>query len=691
MRTACERCAAPLRADGVAYVCTYECTFCASCAAAMNAVCPNCHGELVRRPRHGDVRTAARTLAPPDAMVADGVGVIPRDLAERVQRYADIRSVAFVAWHPTRREMFAHARTGRTAQIHRVAAPHGALAQLTFADEPVTIAAAPRALADRAILFQRDRAGDEFFHIFSLDLATGAVTQLTNGERTQNEIGPCAHRAPWFAYSSTSRTGVDRDVWIMDPRDPSGARCVMQGDGGGWFVLDVSHDDARLLVREYVSVSESWLWLVDIASGERRCVTARGGARDAYGDARCLPDGSRLLATTTAGSEFQRLALLDAASGAMTPLSAHVAADVDAFAVSHDSARVAYATNEAGVSVLRVRDLASGDEHVVSDLPQGVITTLAWRAHSSECAFTLSHAEEPPDAYSYDAGARTVTRWTHSDIGGHPRPTFARAELIRWRSFDDREITGFLYRPPGASAAPAARLPVLIWIHGGPESQMRPEFRGAANAYTNELGVVTIYPNVRGSTGFGRTFVTLDDGVRREDSVRDIGALLDWIAAQDDLDAERVMIAGRSYGGYMVLACAVHYGARVRCFAEAVGISNFVTFLENTEAYRRDLRRVEYGDERDPQMRAFLQEMSPLTHVDRMTRPLLIAQGRNDPRVPVTESEQMVRALRARGVPVWYLLAADEGHVFQKKPNEEYFACALVAFAREYLLGGSGR
>ena len=244
-------------------------------------------------------------------------------------------------------------------------------------------------------------------------------------------------------------------------------------------------------------------------------------------------------------------------------------------------------------------------------------------------------------------------------------------------------ISGFLYKPP---ASFTGKRPVMINIHGGPEGQSRPGFQGRNNYFLNELGIAIVFPNVRGSTGFGKTFSQLDNWEKREDSVKDIGALLDWVSGRPDLDADRVMVMGGSYGGYMTLAVATSYNDRIRCSLDVVGISNFVTFLERTEAYRRDLRRVEYGDERDPKMREFLQRIAPLNHAAKIRKPIFVVQGKNDPRVPVGESEQMVAQLKQQGTPVWYLMATDEGHGFAKKKNADFHFYATVAFIRQYLL-----
>ncbi len=264
------------------------------------------------------------------------------------------------------------------------------------------------------------------------------------------------------------------------------------------------------------------------------------------------------------------------------------------------------------------------------------------------------------------------------------RASWREAGIVRWTSFDGRTISGLISRPP---ARFTGRRPVLVHIHGGPESQAIVGFLGVNNLFVDELGIAYLQPNVRGSSGYGRTFVSLDDREKREDAVRDIGALFDWIAAQPDLDASRVLVAGRSYGGYMSLAVATTYAERLVASIAIVGISHFTTFLERTESYRRDLRRVEYGDERDPAMRAFFDRISPLANADRIAKPLLVVAGRNDPRVPFQESEQIVAKVRANGVPVWHLVADDEGHVFQKKPNIDDVACVQALFVERWLLG----
>jgi dipeptidyl aminopeptidase/acylaminoacyl peptidase len=316
-------------------------------------------------------------------------------------------------------------------------------------------------------------------------------------------------------------------------------------------------------------------------------------------------------------------------------------------------------------------------------LPQGVVFGIEWHKNSRDLGFNLSSARSSSDVYSLDIQTGKVDRWTFSETGGLNTATFSEPELIHWKSWDGRSISGFLYRPPEKFTG---KRPVIINIHGGPEGQFRPSFLGRWNFYLNELGVAMIFPNVRGSTGYGKTFLSLDNGFLRPGSYKDVATLLDWIQTQPELDASRVMITGGSYGGFMTLALATNYNDRIACSVDVVGPSNLVTFLEHTSGYRQDLRRAEYGDERDPRMREFLESIAPFNHAKNITKPLFVVAGKNDPRVPASESEQMVEIVRQNGTPVWWLLAKDEGHGFRKKKNADYQFYATVMFVKQFLL-----
>ena len=626
---------------------------------------------------------APGVITPTPNLHADGMPELPASIADAVGRYTEFRTATFSGWHPTRRQALVLTRFANTNQVHEVRFPGGDRRQLTFFPERITAASWPRHSGEY-FLFTRDRGGDEFRQIFRTDVATGVTTMVSDGGRSQNDLGPWSHSGDRMAYDSTRRNGADRDIYIVDPKDPATDRRLLTLEGGGWGALDWSPDDTRLAVLEYVSINESYLWVADVATGEKTRVTPKvKGELVSYGGAQWSADGKGLWVTTDRDSEFQRLAYLDLASGKHRYYTTEIPWDVDLFDLSPDGRTIAVVTNEDGIGRLRLIDAASGEARLITALPVGVIGSLEWHENGKDLGLSLSSARSPSDMYSVDAATGKVERWTESETGGLNAANFVEPELVRWKSFDGRTISGFLYKP---AAKFAGRRPVVINIHGGPESQFQPAFLGRNNYYLDELGVAILFPNVRGSSGYGKSYLRLDNGRLREDSVKDIGTLIDWIGTRPDLDASRIMVTGGSYGGYMTLASATHFDAKLRASLAVVGISNFVTFLENTEDYRRDLRRAEYGDERDPAMREFLLSISPLNNASKITKPLFVVQGKNDPRVPYTESEQMVATIRKNQGPVWYLLADDEGHGFAKKSNQDFQFYATVEFIRRYLL-----
>jgi dipeptidyl aminopeptidase/acylaminoacyl peptidase len=408
-----------------------------------------------------------------------------------------------------------------------------------------------------------------------------------------------------------------------------------------------------------------------------------GSETVAYSNVRFAKDGKGAYMTSDQDGEFQRLVYMDLSSRKVTVLTPALNWDVGELDLSKDGRWIAFEANEDGISVLHVLDTKMNKEVPVPKLPVGVVNGIAWRNSSRELAFTLSTANQNDDAYSLDMATGKLERWTLSETGGLNTSGFAHPQLIHWKSWDERSISAFLYKPP---AKFSGKHPVIIAIHGGPEGQVRPDFLGRDNYFINELGIALIYPNVRGSTGYGKTFEKLDNGFLREGSYKDINSLLDWIQTQPDLDAGKVMITGGSYGGFMTLAVATNYNDRICCSVDIVGPSNLVTFLEHTSGYRQDLRRVEYGDERDPKMREFLERTAPASKAKNITKPLFVIAGKNDPRVPASESARMVEVVRQNGTPVWWLLGKDEGHGFAKKKNRDYQFYATVVFVKEYLL-----
>ena len=626
-------------------------------------------------------------LTPPASLVLDGLPPIPAEIAAKTAPYTDFKPSYLLDWRPGKREILVRQRLGNTDQLHRVAEPGAAPEPLTDLPDAVSTGRyEPR--AGSRILYTRATGGDEVYRIFRYDPAA-KETVAVSPEGRRASAPECNRKGDRIVFTTVpiDRNSASRvattTIHLSDPGAPDKARVLAKLPGGGWSDFTFSPDDRRLAFIEYVSAEESHLWLMDVATGRKRRLTRRTrGETVFYEKPQFAPDGKGLYAISDRGSEFRHVAWIDAATGREHALAANLKVDVEDIALSAPARRLAFITNEAGAHVLRFLDLATRKETPRPALVPGVISDMRWRKDGGEIAFTHASSRSPGDVFSYDLKANRVTRWTNGNSPALNAAAFPEPRIIGWKSFDGREITGLYYHPP--SRFEGVR-PVIVVVHGGPAAQARAGFIGRYNYFVNELGIALVFPNVRGSSGFGKTFLKLDNGRLREDSVKDLGALLDWIRVQPGLDAEHVLVMGGSYGGYMTLAASVHYADRIAGAVSTVGISNFVTFLERTETYRRDLRRVEYGDERDPAMREFLESISPLAHAAKITRPLFVVQGKNDPRVPWTEAEQIVATLKKNGTTAWYLLANDEGHGFRKKANADFQFHAMVEFVRRTL------
>jgi len=614
--------------------------------------------------------------------ISEDVPAVPAELIERLDRYQNTRGATLVGWLPEG-GLLVSTRFAETNQIHRVATPLGMREQLTFQREPVAGAvASPTEDPNYGFVYGRDVGGDEFWQLHFFNLATRESTLLTDGKRSQNNRALWSHDGSHLAWSSTARNGTDYDVWV---RTPDGQSRAVVSAGGQWVPMDFSPDADRLLVMKVVSINEAYPGEVDLRTGKLRMFPVDGG-KAAFSALRYAPGGQSVFYVSDEGSQFRTLRHHDPAGGAPRAISGAVPWDVTAIDLSPDGQFLAYVTNEDGIGKLRVLTLHDMKELPLPELPVGVIANIAFSPTSFSLALTINGATSPSDVYVVHLTQGRLERWTQSEVGGLDAGSFRIPELVRYETFDQvdgkpRTVPAFYYKPEGKGP-----FPVVISIHGGPESQALPTFSPAVQFMVNELKLAVLLPNVRGSSGYGKDYLLLDNGFRREDSVKDIGALLDWIGKQPELDATRVGVSGGSYGGYMVLASMVAYNDRIRAGIDTVGISDFGTFLKNTESYRRDLRRVEYGDERIPEMKAFHDRIAPLNNASRITRPLFVAQGLNDPRVPWTEAEQIVKAVRANGGDVWYLVFKDEGHGFRKKANSDWFGAASMLFWQRHLL-----
>ncbi|QSX74518.1 S9 family peptidase [Lysobacter arenosi] len=621
---------------------------------------------------------------------SENIPAIPPALMEQLNRYQNTRGATFAGWNGDC--MLISTRFAETAQAHRVCQPLGMREQLTFYAEPLAaIEAAPAASKLDGFVFGKDVGGNEFWQLHWFDLKTRATTLLSDG-KARNQGPLFAHDGSRFAWSSTARNGKDTDLWVMDFATKKSRALVTEG--GLWNAMDFSPDGRQLLVMKYVSAAEAYPGLVDVDSGKLTMFPVDGG-KASFKGFKFAPDGKSVYFISNEqiddrAQEFHSLRFHNPATGKFEVLTASTPWDVEDLEIADDGRHLAYTTNEDGIYKLHVLALPSHKPVKLPELPIGLVVNLGFSPDGKRLAVTMNSATSPSDVHVVDLGKASLTRWTRSEVGGLDPAKFVAPTLVHYPTFDTvdgkpRMIPAFYYRPANVPAG--KRIPVVINIHGGPEGQSLPTFNPTAQFLANELGVAMLLPNVRGSEGYGKTFLDLDNAAKREDSVKDIGALLDWIGQQPELDASRIGVYGGSYGGYMVLSSLMHYSDRIKAGIDVVGISHFGTFLKNTESYRRDLRRAEYGDERDPQMAQVFEQISPLNHADRIASKLFVAQGKNDPRVPYSEAEQIVKAVRGNGQPVWYLLFDDEGHGFRKKSNVDYFGAASILFWQQNLIG----
>ncbi len=624
-------------------------------------------------------------------LVVENIPDIPESVAQRLQQYQNARSASVADWHPAGEQLLIRTRFGETAQLHQVDHPLGMRQQITFFEEPVGAGRYSPSPDHRGFLFTKDEGGNEFAQLFWYDSETNNYQMLSDGE-SRNSNGTWSNQGDRFAFTSTRRTGQDFDIYVSSMNNPKQAELLVDESNGAWSATDWSPDDQRLTVMQYQSAAKANLYTLNVADKSLTLVNDTS-ATAFYAGGLWNASGDGLFMITDRGGEFRTLTYYDLNKREFTPVTSDIAWDVTDISMNPDRTQLAFTANEGGIEQLYLLDTKKLTYQKVTNVPTGRISGLNYHPFENRLAISITTPQSSGDVYVLDLDDNNrLERWTYSEVGGVDIREFVQPELITFPSFDStvqetRQIPAFYFKPKAAQRS----TPVVIMIHGGPEGQYTPGFSAFTNYLVNEMGIAVIAPNVRGSAGYGKSYLQLDNGFGRKESVKDMGALIDWIGEQPELDSERVAVYGGSYGGYMVLASMVDYGSKLKCGVDVVGISNFVTFLENTEAYRRNLRRVEYGDERDPEMRAFLEKISPNNHADKIDKPLFVIQGANDPRVPASESEQMVEEIRNTGGEVWYLLAKDEGHGFRKKGNRDYMYQAIALFFEQHLLADTNR
>ncbi|MEP6884918.1 MAG: alpha/beta fold hydrolase [Gammaproteobacteria bacterium] len=596
----------------------------------------------------------------------------------KLDAYLNARQATPLGFSPKGQLLIA-TRFGDVEQLHLVERAAGERRQLTFLQEPISYGAFSPDPGRSAYVYLKDTGGNENAQLYYQRLDEPTSRLLTDG-KSRNGGAVWSNAGREVAFFSTARDGTSSDIDIVEPETGALPRLVITGDSASWTPLDWSPDDRKLLVLKSVSISESYLYVVDLSSGQKHEVEAAPGKVGVV-SAKFSRDGQGVYLISDRDNEFAQLRYVNLFNGEKAVISGRLSGDVEQLATSRDGHYLAYVSNEAGVDKLNLLDLRAHQDLIPPKLPSpGLIGSLSFDWEGNRLVFAFEAANRPRDAYVLNIAANTLEAWTHSEAGAVDTAKFVTPRLAHFPTFDrsdgsEREIPVYIYEPATAGAHP-----VLITLHGGPESQFRPGFDSWLQYVVNELGFAVVAPNVRGSSGYGKRYLALDNGVLREDAVKDVGALLVWLGLQSAYDAKHIVVSGGSYGGYLTLATLVNFGDRVRGAVDLAGFTDFISFLTNTAPYRQDQRRAEYGDERDPDMRAYLRRISPLTNADRIKNPLLIVHGKNDPRVPVSEAEQIVNRVRSKGGNVWYLQAVDEGHGFRKQQNRDAYYRTFAQF-----------
>ena len=617
-------------------------------------------------------------------LILEDIPVIPQRISDDISRYQNIRSGSFQNFNEDGTEMYISTRFGNVSQLHKVKKPGGARFQLTYFEEP--IGSINRQPDGEVIAFTMDAKGNENAQVFILNPKNGEYKMLTDGI-SRNGSPVWSEDGEKIAYRSNKRNGASNDVWITSVDDKNKSEMILESqDGTSWGAIDWSNDNKKILIQNYISVSNSKIYSIDVESKTKSLIIGSNDKKSVNIGLNFDNDDKGIFFITNEFSDYRNLAYKNIQTGQVTLITNDIRWNVDSFVLSKDGSRAAFSINENGFSSLYLMETSSYKFNKVKNIPIGLVSGIEFNRQSTSLGLSINTYQSPSDAYTLELKKDPLeygdlVKWTESEIGGLDTTKFVKPKFFSYETFDGLNIPAFIYKKKSEKP-----LPVIIYIHCRPESPSSAGFSSIFRQWIDKLGVAVITPNVRGSNGYGKNFLELDNGFKREDSVKDIGSLINWIEKQPDLDASKIAVYGGSYGGYMVLASAVFYSDKLKAAVDVVGISNFVTFLKNTKDYRRDLRRVEYGDERDPKMRDFLEEISPNNNVEKIKVPMFVIQGQNDPRVPVTEAEQIVDALRNSNKQVWYMNALNEGHGYRKKENRDIYQQAVILFFEKYLI-----
>jgi dipeptidyl aminopeptidase/acylaminoacyl peptidase len=633
-----------------------------------------------------------KTVPTPPNVKVEGMPPIPQSILDGVARYGQFHSAEMQAWHPTKRQIVIRTAlgtigAGNPPQLHYVESPGRDRRQLTWYTTGVHLEVSPAfdPTDPNMLVFQYDPGGNEARSLYRYDMGSGSISLVVESKTRYAHVW--ARQGKWLAYDSSERNGRDRDLYVIQPSDPTTKRLVATVEGA-WSPEDWSPDGSSILMTEIFGNSETYLWRVDVKTGEKTPITKRGdGDKASWYNARFSADGKKVYAISDRGhgGEF-RIWRCDVARCAWSPVSADgltVSLDPGAnFEISPDGTMLAMILDRGTSTELHVIDLTTLKSRPLPTLPRGIVSQIHWRPGSRELGFTFGSIKAQGDVYSIDASLGTLTRWTFSETTFNPE-VLPAPEVVQWKSFDGQAISGVLYRP--STRFTGAR-PVLVSIHGGPDDKSRAIFRGRSNYLLNELGVAIIYPNVRGSMGFGRAFQDLDNGRGRDSAIKDIGAVLDWIGTRPEFDKDRVVLIGVSYGGWLALEAGIVYNDRIRGIIEGAGMTDLVTFLDQTAPERQENRRQEYGDERDPQMREYLKSISPITRASDLKKPTLILHPGKDARVPVSQAQELAKALKANNATVWYVEFTEANHDNLPVVGGNYLLSTWMWFFKNFVL-----
>lgn len=639
----------------------------------------------------GGLAGQEKTVTPPPSITTEGIPPIPQSIADGLAKYAQFRQAQMMAWNPSKRQIVVTTNLGSVPQLYLVDGPGRDRHQLTWLQRGVptwgNVSFDP--VDPNTLIFQFDPAGSELRSLYRYDLGTGETSLLMESKTRFAHVW--SRQGKWLAYDSAERNGKDRDLYVMQPSDPKTKRRLADFDGP-YAPQDWSPDGTTLLANEILANDETYLWRVDVKSGAKTAITARNGEKSTWLNARFSPDGKKVYALSDRQGGLPRIWRCDVAncvwaavSGPGVTIDIGSGAASGGFELSPDGTLLAAVVDKGAYTDLQLIDLTTLKPRTLPPLPKGIITQLRWRPASRELAFSFASIKSQGDVYSVDASLGTLARWTNSETSFNP-DVLPAPELIEFKSFDGVAINAILYRPAAKFTGPR---PVLVQLHGGPDLRARIQWMGRSNYLLNELGMAIVFPNVRGSGGFGREFAQMDDGKRREGAIKDVGALLDWMGTRPELDKSRVVLSGASYGGWLALEAGIVYNSRIRGIIEGAGITDFITYLErDTNPARQENRRAEYGDERDPGTHEFLKSISPITRAADLKKPTFILQPGQDIRVPPAQARELLNALKANNATVWYAEFANTDHdnFPGTNPNNDWMLAAWVAFYKAFLL-----